>query len=106
MNDPAPAAASRRFAVPYQPYLLGLGRLARRLPAVVPVLLFLAIAWVDFGAGLNIPTLFWEGGLVAGLSVTLLFAYVWLVTFVLDNTFDKDTLAAGTAGAGGTGTGM
>lgn len=87
------------------PLLLGLTRFAHRLPAVGPVFVFLAIAWADFGAGLNIPALFWHEpfdpdgnsewvfGLVNGLSVTLLFAYLWAVTFVLDATFNPDALA-------------
>jgi hypothetical protein len=85
--------------------LLGLTRFAHRVPAVVPVFVFLAVAWADFGAGLNIPALFWHEpfdeyghgqwgfGLMNGLSVTLLFAYLWSVTFVLDATFNPDALA-------------
>ena len=62
------------------------------LPALVPVALFLSIAWFDFGDGLNIPSLFWAGGVLTGLSVTLLFAYLTLVTYVLDATFDPGVL--------------
>lgn len=87
------------------PLLLGLTRFAHRVPALVPVVLFLAVVWADFGAGLNIPALFWHEpfdeyghgqwgyGLVNGLSVTLLFAYLWAVTFVLDATFNPDTVS-------------
>ena len=91
-QHPAPPRRSRLLT---QPYVHGLGRFARRVPALLPVLLFLAIAWLDFGAELNVPAVFWGGGIGTGVSVTILFAYVWLVTYVLDATFDRHTLVSG-----------
>ncbi|MBN9520477.1 hypothetical protein J0H58_18440, partial [bacterium] len=90
-SPPAVPPATRRPWLP-APFNLGLGRLFRVLPAVIPAGAFLGIAWVDLGVGLNIPTTFWAGGVVTGLSVTLLFAYLALVTYVLDSAFDRRVL--------------
>ncbi|MFO0847145.1 MAG: hypothetical protein U0871_01110 [Gemmataceae bacterium] len=72
------------------PFTLGLGPFVRRLPAVIPVVVYVAIAGFEVGAGLNVPALVWGGGVVAGLSTALLFAYLWVLTFVLDASFDPD----------------
>ena len=88
---------AKRKVVSTYPFVLGLGKLVRRLPATIPTFLFLAIAWAEFGAGLNIPTMFWEPRsdwtlIASGIAITLLFAYVWTVTYVLDATFDRDSI--------------
>lgn len=74
------------------PYCRGAVALAHRLVTLACVALFLGIVWFDVGAGVNVPALVWhdrwEFQLAAGFSVAALFAYVWLVTFLLDSRFD------------------
>jgi hypothetical protein len=94
--------ADERSPGQFAPYLLGLGRFAHRIPTIIPVALFLGVAWLNFGAGLNIPATLWHEvaggrwvtGVVNGASITLLFAYLWVVTYVLDTTFNQEVLAA------------
>lgn len=70
------------------PYLRGAVSFAHRAIALVCVLAFLGIVWFDLGTGLNVPALVWHDDpllqMSAGFSIALLFAYVWLVTYLLD----------------------
>jgi hypothetical protein len=69
-------------------YAHGLGRFLQRLPAVLACLIFLAVAWFDWGYDYNVPALLWHERawtqFVSGLSVNLLFWYLWLVTFLVE----------------------
>lgn len=73
------------------PYVRGMMTVLHRLPALLCVAFFLGIVWLDLGAGLNIPALVWHDNrlhqAVAGHSIAALFAYVWLVTYILDAAF-------------------
>ncbi len=79
-----------------QPYIRGFMSVAHRLPPLLCVFFFLGIVWLDFGAGLNIPALVWHDNSMlqatAGFSITALFAYVWLVTYILDARFHPEVI--------------
>ena len=76
------------------PYLRGTVAIAHRLLPLACIALFLGIVWADLGAGLNIPALVWHDDHAlqasAGFSIAALFAYVWLVTYILDATYNRD----------------
>lgn len=73
------------------PYFRGAVSMAHRIVTLLCVALFLGIVWLDFGSGINIPALVWHDQplfqLSAGFSIAALFAYIWLVTYVLDSRF-------------------
>ncbi|HVK07589.1 MAG TPA: hypothetical protein VM597_02315 [Gemmataceae bacterium] len=76
------------------PYLRGFLSVAHRLLSLFCVAFFLAIVWCDLGAELNIPALVWNANpllqMAAGISITALFAHVWLVTYILDTRFHPE----------------
>jgi hypothetical protein len=87
-EKPAPFAVLR-------PFVRGLGVFAQRLPALISCVILLGIAWGNWGSQYNVPNLLWQhfdsvwswGTLyqcLNGVSVVLLFGYVWLVTFVVE----------------------
>jgi hypothetical protein len=80
------------------PYLRGFLSVAHRFLSLLCVLFFLGIVWFDLGAGLNVPALVWHADwllqITAGVSVTALFVYVWLVTYILDTRFHPEFIRA------------
>ncbi|MEZ6142319.1 MAG: patatin-like phospholipase family protein [Zavarzinella sp.] len=79
------------------PYFRGIMSLAPRALAVGCTFFFLAIAWFDFGQGLNIPALMWHDRpviqVISGFSIAWLFAYVWLLTYINDARYHPEMLA-------------
>src|SRR5262245_42443131 len=69
-------------------YLHGLGRIFQRLPALLAWVIFLGITWRDWGHDYNVPALIWHEApwtqFGSGLCVSLLFWYLWLVTFLVE----------------------
>jgi len=82
----------------HHPYVRGFMSTAHRLVPLVCVAVFLGIVWLDLGAGLNVPALVWHDDPVlqasAGFSIAALFAYVWLVTYILDARYNPDFIRA------------
>jgi Patatin-like phospholipase len=82
----------------HHPYVCGFVSTAHRLLPLVCVGAFLGIVWLDLGAGLNVPALVWHDDPLlqssAGFSIAALFAYVWLVTYILDARFNPDFIRA------------
>lgn len=80
------------------PYLRGFAAAAHRFLALFCALFFLGIVWCDLGAAVNIPALVWHSDVIlqgaAGFSITALFAYVWLVTYILDTRFHSEFIEA------------
>ena len=80
------------------PYLRGFLSVAHRFLSLFCVAFFLGIVWCDLGAGLNVPALVWHADwllqIAAGFSITALFAYVWLVTYILDTRFQPEFIRA------------
>lgn len=80
------------------PYLRGAVSFTHRALALGCVLAFLGIVWFDLGTGLNVPALVWHDDpllqLAAGFSIAALFAYVWLVTYILDAKYHPEFIAA------------
>src|SRR5262245_1862647 len=78
----------------HHPYVRGFVSSTHRLLPLVCVGAFLGIVWLDLGAGLNVPALVWHDDRLlqasAGFSIAALFAYVWLVTYILDARFSPD----------------
>jgi hypothetical protein len=76
------------------PYLRGAISLAHRLLPVLTVAIFLGIVWLDLGAGLNVPALVWHDNWIlqgaAGWSISWLFVYAWLITYLLDARFHPE----------------
>jgi hypothetical protein len=79
----------------FRPYFHGLGVFLQRLPALVSCGILLAIAWFDLGGDYNVPSILWQHSddytlhacflqFLNGLSISLLFGYVWLVAFVVE----------------------
>jgi hypothetical protein len=80
------------------PYLRGSVTFAHRALALGCVAAFLGIVWLDLGTGLNIPALVWHDEKIlqfaAGFSIAALFAYVWLVTYILDARYHPECIEA------------
>jgi hypothetical protein len=98
----AGSALEPGFFVFLLPYFFGLTYVAQRLVPLLVTGFFLGIAWCGLGHEYNVPALFWYDSdnlfwhagqltfsgflsqLVSGFSVTLLFGYLWLVTYLVD----------------------
>jgi hypothetical protein len=82
----------------HHPFVRGFASTAHRLLPLLCVGFFLGIVWLDLGAGLNIPALIWHDDPLlqasAGFSIAALFAYVWLVTYILDARFNPEFIRA------------
>src|SRR5262245_37755222 len=82
----------------HHPYVCGFVSTAHRILPLVCVGAFLGIVWLDLGAGLNVPALVWHDDRLlqasAGFSIAALFAYVWLVTYILDARFNPEFIRA------------
>lgn len=81
------------------PYFRGFVAFAHRIFALVGVAFFLGVVWFDVGSGINIPALIWHDDVVlqvlAGFSISSLFAYLWLVSFLLDTRFQREIVDLG-----------
>jgi hypothetical protein len=76
-----------------------MGRFFQRLPPLLAVVTFVGIAWFDWGADYNVPALLWHEHhaiqFCTGLSVNLLFWYLWLVAFLVEvRAFGRRNIAA------------
>jgi hypothetical protein len=76
------------------PYFRGFVAITHRLLPLFCVCFFLGVTWFDLGAGLNIPAIVWHDSPVlqasAGFSIAALFAYLWLLTYIIDARFHPE----------------
>ncbi len=81
------------------PYFRGFVAFAHRIFALGAVFFFLGVVWFDVGSGINVPALVWHDSIfqqmLGGFAISALFAYVWLLCFLLDTRFHREIVDLG-----------